>query len=228
MILKINNWNKFNPRADRSNYTWFRFENKFFLNTFSWGPNKQRMFIYICCYASQENKESIDLNVDLAASLLVLKKSEILECINFLLNEGVISDLDNSRHYAVITPSNGTATNERNERNERTNDIAGTEVPDRVSWDLESLYRKYPRKEGKAKGMKICQTQIKTAKDFHDLASAIEKYCGHVALSATESRFIKHFSTFMASWRDWLDPETGTSLQLEAPKRSIHDILEEK
>jgi hypothetical protein len=81
----------------------------------------------------------------------------------------------------------------------------------RVRFDFESLYKKYPRKEGKADGLKRCKAQIKTPEAFAELSQAIDKYKSHVHSKGLEEKYIKHFSTFMNSWRDWLDPETGSA-----------------
>ena len=50
--------------------------------------------------------------------------------------------------------------------------------------------------------MQKLQKQIKTKQDLADLAKAIEVYS---KLSAgKEKQFIKHFATFAACWRDYL------------------------
>lgn len=68
--------------------------------------------------------------------------------------------------------------------------------------DIELLYAKYPRKEGKTKGMQKLQKQIKTKQDLADLAKAIDVYS---KLSAgKEKQFIKHFATFASCWKDYL------------------------
>lgn len=77
-----------------------------------------------------------------------------------------------------------------------------------VSFDFDALYQKYPRKLGKSKGLEKCKAQVKTQEDFDQLSLAIEKYAR--LCRETESRFIKHFDTFMTSWKDVLDPDYGT------------------
>jgi len=77
-------------------------------------------------------------------------------------------------------------------------------------FDFESLYKKFPRKEGKQRGLKVCAVQVKTQEDFDQLSLAIDRYAEHIKKQATEARYIKHFSTFMGEWRDWLEKETGT------------------
>lgn len=76
-------------------------------------------------------------------------------------------------------------------------------------YDFDSLYNKYPKKEGKSRGMFLCKTQIKTQKDFDDLSTAIDRYNNHLKEKRTEPKYIKQFSTFMNSWKDWLEPDAG-------------------
>lgn len=87
-------------------------------------------------------------------------------------------------------------------------------------FDFESLYNKYPRKEGKQKGLLTCRVQIKTEADFSLLSKAIDSYITHCAKNATDPKYIKMFSTFMNSWRDWLDPQTGTAINLSENKKA--------
>jgi hypothetical protein len=75
--------------------------------------------------------------------------------------------------------------------------------------DLEELYQKYPRKEGKSAGLRKLKAQIKTQKDFDDLSRAIDRYNKHCEQNQTERQFIKHFSTFATSWRDFLEEGFG-------------------
>ena len=77
------------------------------------------------------------------------------------------------------------------------------------SFDLESAYRRYPRKEGKSKGLKKLRGEIKTAEDFERLIVAIENYA--VSRRHQEAQFTKHFSTFASEWRDWIDYKPSDS-----------------
>lgn len=79
-----------------------------------------------------------------------------------------------------------------------------------ISEGLESVYKTYPRKEGKTKGLAKLKTQIKTPEDLEHLKAAVKNYRAKLESSGTETEFIKHFSTWVGEWRDWIDPETGT------------------
>ena len=78
-------------------------------------------------------------------------------------------------------------------------------------FDFESLYEKYPRKVGKAAGLRKAKVQIKTLEAYEELRTAIARYTNYCIAQKTEPRFIKHFSSFMSDWRDWLDPGAGSS-----------------
>jgi hypothetical protein len=79
----------------------------------------------------------------------------------------------------------------------------------------ESAYAAYPRKEGKKRGLEICKRDVKSPEDLMALMKAIEKYKAHIAKNHVNAKFIKQFSTFMGSWRDWLDDDAG---KVEKPK----------
>lgn len=76
-------------------------------------------------------------------------------------------------------------------------------------FDLESVYQKYPRKEGKLPGMRSLAKQIKCQSDFDSFARAVENYASATAGRATEH--IKMFSSFVGSersdypWREWVN-----------------------
>lgn len=74
---------------------------------------------------------------------------------------------------------------------------------------FEILYQRYPRKIGKAEGIKRCKRDVKNQADFDALELAISHFVAYHRGKQTEEQYIPHFSTFMSSWRDWCDPETG-------------------
>ncbi len=78
--------------------------------------------------------------------------------------------------------------------------------------DIESVYRTdYPRKLGKADGIKTALRQIKTEEDLIDLRLAIKNYRDYLIKEKKEAQYILYFSTFMNKWKDWLDPNHGES-----------------
>jgi hypothetical protein len=95
------------------------------------------------------------------------------------------------------------------------------------SKDFERVYALYPRHEGKSPGMKTCKAQIKTLADLESLNRAVSNYLAHLKRKGTKAEFILLWSTFMNQWRDWVDPNHGSSTNLTT-SLSIVDILREK
>jgi len=83
-------------------------------------------------------------------------------------------------------------------------------LPSVADSEFQKVYENYPKKAGKAAGMKLCRRTVTDA-DLPALATAIANYRNHLEREKTEPRFIKHFSTFMNEWRDWIDPTHGSS-----------------
>jgi hypothetical protein len=80
--------------------------------------------------------------------------------------------------------------------------------PKQPKFDLEAVYKLYPRKQGKSEGMRRLKTQIKLPTDYEDLILAVKNYAAYCA--GKEPQFIKMFSSFVSEWRDWTDPSNGT------------------
>jgi hypothetical protein len=70
--VTIPNWGKFNARADRSNFSWFRFENTFFHDQAVFGlPDSARvLYIFLLCEASKKNKATVTLRPEYIAAIL--------------------------------------------------------------------------------------------------------------------------------------------------------------
>lgn len=79
-------------------------------------------------------------------------------------------------------------------------------------FDFEAVYQKYPLKKGKSRGMKKIQREIKKPVDFERFSKAVDNYANEV--KNTEPRYIKHFSTFVSEWTDWVDQQ-HTTLNLQ-------------
>lgn len=77
---------------------------------------------------------------------------------------------------------------------------------------IAEVYAIYPRKLGKSAGMKKAMGQCKTMAEVNKLEIAVKNYIAHITREGTEPKFILYWSTFLNGWRDWLDPETGTTV----------------
>lgn len=72
-------------------------------------------------------------------------------------------------------------------------------------FDFEKLYKLYPIKKGKSDGIKKCKSKIKTQSKYDLLEKAIINY--DLSVRDTDKKFIKHFSTFMNCWEDYIENE---------------------
>jgi hypothetical protein len=77
-------------------------------------------------------------------------------------------------------------------------------------FDFESIYFEYPRKSGKKKGIDLCLKKIKTQDDFNNLMLSVKNYAIVCDFNETEEKYIKHFSTFMNCWEDYVSIENDS------------------
>ncbi len=75
--------------------------------------------------------------------------------------------------------------------------------------NLNEVYRRFPRKEGKARGLAILAGSVKSPQDENDCLRAVDAFVEHHKQKGTESDFFPHFKTWAGSWRDCLDPDYG-------------------
>ena len=85
--------------------------------------------------------------------------------------------------------------------------LESVQVPNVPRFDFEALYGRYPRKRGKAAGMKLCAKQIRTQADYEALFRAVDAYTRECA--GKDAQYVMHWSRFMATWRDYLEPATA-------------------
>ncbi len=89
--------------------------------------------------------------------------------------------------------------------------------------DLEAVYRRYPRKDGKSPGMKIARRDITTRALLDDLRRAVGNFAGVMAEEGREAKYIMHFGTFMGRWRDYLEVAPSTGVDQRGPLERAMD-----
>lgn len=87
----------------------------------------------------------------------------------------------------------------------------GEEKKERFVPNLEEIYSKYPRKIGKARGLKKLNSEIKNKEIEDQVFQALDKFIQHHQNAGTGQSFIPYFSTWANNWRDYLDPDFGQS-----------------
>lgn len=214
--LEIINWSRYNPRKDFKRPSWFALNNRLLEDPMfsEFSDGELIAWVYILCQASQKNSSMVRIFYKHAAQFRIKKsvlqsamtKLEIVQSIRIHVQNPNSTLHNTTLHNTTIHMLDS--------------------VESAKEFDFGSIYEKYPRKEGKARGLKICETQIKTDKEFSELGSAVAKYCEHIKTNGVEARYIKHFSSFMACWRDFLDENFGTTSG-DKRKKTILEILQE-
>jgi hypothetical protein len=113
--IKITKWDKFNPRSDRSNFSWFRMQNDFFINqsVFALTNFEKLLFVFVACEASKKNNSDVELLTEYISSVIRATHDEVVSGIESLELQGLIEITSavvkpsSRRRKAVITPSNG-------------------------------------------------------------------------------------------------------------------------
>lgn len=85
---------------------------------------------------------------------------------------------------------------------------------------LLKAYDAYPRKIGKSKGLAKAVRDIRDEDEIGAFGEAVSNYALYVKAQGLEQKFIKHFSTFVGEWRDWLDAPV-----IQEVKTPYHDII---
>lgn len=83
--------------------------------------------------------------------------------------------------------------------------------PEAPRFDFEALYKRYPRKRGKPKGLQLCKRTIRTQADFEALGKAIDAYARDTV--GKDQQYVMHFSSFMGTWRDYLETDASPTVK---------------
>jgi hypothetical protein len=72
------------------------------------------------------------------------------------------------------------------------------------------IYSLYPRKEGKAAGMKKLMSMLNTVDDYNKISKATINYAAKVKREQRELQFVLLFATFInGRWQDYTDENLG-------------------
>lgn len=202
--IRINGWEKYNGRKDIKNCTWFRLENSISTSEALFGLEADERFIFVefCAQASKKQSSDVRVNEAFISDRVKAKESRVESAIKKLIENGTFTDLNGSDR--ICTDTDGSGPNRHtyitDKQDIQTNTIT---TASRTDFDFESVYRRYPKKIGKSKGIKKLATEIKTLEDFEKLIVAVENY--GQSRRGQDPKYTKHFSTFANEWRDWIE-----------------------
>ena len=215
--IKIQNWAKFNPRADRANYTWFRFQNDFFHDEkiFSFNHEQISVYLFLLCSASKKNSDEFDISLSYGSAILKLKAKDILKYINDFKDLGMIAA--SSRHEAGEPPALLPATYVRTNVTEqdaaalvgksRQEEFArkkGLGIIEKSKFNFQEIYDLYPNKEGKISGINFLKANIISQESFEKLRLAVLTYKGKIKKEKVGKEYVKSFGNFVRVYEDYL------------------------
>ena len=243
--ITIINWDKYQPRKDIKNPTWFRLNNDFFSHPKICGlPDNVKLFyLKILTTYSQHNANIMRTSCEhlhyvtktkhlrIKHLLRILKQNQLIDfkiCtqrvrdpyMKWPLHNSTIhnnKEIHKEKKSAAGSSASGSIFIPSGFREKKEEKTKKKTAP-KIKFDFATLYYKYPRHEGKSNGLRKCESQIKTQEDYDDLSFAIDKYKQHCKKTSIQDKFIKLFSTFMNEWKDWLDDDAGTVRDLKNEK----------
>lgn len=223
--IEIKNWTKYNPKRAQKTYTWLRLDNDLPNDPKLFCLNPEQKWLWICllCLTSKHNEGHVEISVEWLSHHSGVKDSQIVKALESMKKVGLLhfTTPDYTRLHDT-TPTDG-RTNETNETDGRTPATAH----DATDFDLLEIYAAYPRKRGKAEGLRILQKSVKTRQAFFECLNAATNYAFEV--QGTDPQFRKHFPTWCRRWRDWIAVEEDTPARMPKAKNEalIRRILAE-
>ena len=215
--ISINKWEDYQPRKDLKALTWFRVNTNIFDgNTYFKIKNDGLVvLLFVLSIAAKDNENEFELDLEFAEDKLKYKKAYILDTLNKLQEIQLL-------RVSVQTCTDLLPTI-HNKQTNNTNKTLQT-------IDFDSAYSLYKNKKGKIKGYEKLSKEIKTDGDLKLFIKAIENYNLDIELNKTELKYIKHFSSFVTVWREWLEyvpqePQRKTPKQANDPIAHAKDQM---
>lgn len=237
ITVTVINWDKYNPRKDFKTPVWFALSNRILEDPdlYDLDPLEFKAFIYILCQVSQRKGESTTLRFSHADRVSNLRGKDLKRAIDKLVGLGIIAIENSMTHEESEICTEGNDDLYRGSkpsvRHTTRQDITNKTLQDTSDF-LERVYQKYPRREGKAKGMKRLKARKHDQATLELFEKAVDGYLWKTTLEKTAIQYIKLWSTFVGvddeePWRDFIDwtPQTGPT---ETKEERIARLIKER
>jgi len=119
--IEILKWDTYQPRKDRLNYSWFRFENKFFesADIYDLTLRQKLVYVFLLCEASKKGGKTFRTTPNYVGAMLKIKQNELVNDLKALSGVGVIRTRDDG----IETPTE----QNRTIQNKESKDSSSTE-----------------------------------------------------------------------------------------------------
>lgn len=149
----------------------------------------------------------VELFLNYCATLDLLQFTKVEDEITFYFPK-LLESMDRDSKRARTERADGAPKNKI--KKEKKNKEEEIDKDKEIRAQIEIIYQlHYPLKKGKSDGIAAAAKQIKTEQDLVDFETAVTRYSIDCERKGTDPKYIKHFSTFVSTWRDWLDPDAG-------------------
>lgn len=211
ITVRIKNWDKFNPLKEELHNRFWVSQDIFQDIGFSrLTISGKVLWLYLLTLCSRKGRDTTEILLRQCGLTTNLRPSKCRVELLKMSDYGMLDIVTQSDHFA-----------RREEKRKEENIAQAPQKPrvERVSFknDFEEIYREYPRKVGKKKGIERLNASIKTPEELNRFRAAVRAYTKYVAKQKIEGRYIKHFSAFVSTWEDWLDPDAGTVQNVAQP-----------
>lgn len=211
--ITVINWEKYNKQSERYRHpSWFLIKNDVIASQSLLGLSTEQKWLWIIILSecSRKNSGNIRLRIKWLINTSSLSVDSVKEAIEILTENGAI--IINAITDCQLTDSklsiDNTTYKQTNKHNAQKLIAApkGTPSPNGEldKFDFDRIYQQYPRKLGKKQGMLVCRRQITTQAKYDALQTALNNYKAEIERLGTKPEYIKHFSTFMNNWEDYL------------------------
>lgn len=217
--IEIRNWEKYNPRRDYKRPWWFALSNTITTDDIfsEFSDAEFRAWVHILCTASVQNTYRPKLFFKACETKAGIKRRTLIETIEKLrilqviqIPAGICTE---SVRDLYCTLQNRTVQN-------TTNNNAHADA-------FAEFWNGYPRKVDKKKAEKAYLRLLAHGKDPAQILLARENYRDYLKANGTEKQFIRHPTTFLNSFEDYLDSDFGKSEDFSS-KSNLDDLVLER
>lgn len=220
--VEVLRWNDYIKRKDYGQKKWWAFDCDTLLHPdfFEIDGDHFKVYCWIISVANKFGSAQIKLHKKHAEKMLHISSEKLHDAIMYLNDKRIKTRIRSNSNGSVRKRTIPSPRIDKNRVEEIREEYIAHPAAVRPS-DFENVYEKYPRKQGKSRGLAKMKAQVKTLEDLHHFGIALENYNKHLKKNRIDQQFIKHFDTWVGEWRDWIDPQTGTAAKPSASASAV-------
>lgn len=205
--ITILNWDKHQPKSDQvRNPHWFKIKNDIVISESlcELTPSQKWGWLCLLSQASRKRSATFVVKIDFFSHHSGVSKNDILKLVDILTKNGTLTV------NSAETPQKLRVDQNRLDkiRKEYIAHSANGAVRNGLVLDFEEVYKSYPRKQGKQKGLRACYKFIKSKNDYDNLVLAVSNYSQYLRQKEKDKEHTLYFSSFMSEWEDWINPDS--------------------